>query len=402
MSEKIKFAIIGGGVVGCAVAYELSKVYRNDICVLERNLKIPGENQSSRNSGVIHAGIYYNKEDEPLKAKLCIGGNKLLYEFCAKYAVPCKKTGKLVVAINKREEEFLDDLLSNALANNVSGIRKIGGEEVKAFEPNVDAKSALYVPTTGIIDPASLVGKLQFLSESNNTIFLAGNKVVNIKPGEESFELTTQSGNRIETFETEFLINAAGLYSDDVARMVNPDAPYKIVPTRGESAKFYKRNDTFMNGLSVYPVPEGYYNQTGKKAHVSLKIFKALLEKGKVARTVGAHLTPTFDLIEGEQVVGRTVTIGPVKTVGLGKEDYGSNLKSEREYWKRVKKFFPNLKGECIHLHQAGIMAVLEGHKDFVIERDSKFPNCINLIGIDSPGLTSCLAIAKYVKEILE
>lgn len=399
----IGITIIGGGAVGCSIAYELSKTNKS-VCLLEKNKKLTGENQSSRNSGVIHAGIYYEKGKEPLKAKLCVEGNKLLYEFCEEYNIPNKKTGKLVVATTKREKQYLEELLKTALNNKVPGIKKISGKEVMALEPNVKAKSALYVPTSGIIDPIKLVEKLAFLAGQNNVYCLTGNRVINIIAKGNCFEVFTEASGKIESFETKIIINSAGLYSDEIAKMINPESPYKIEGVRGESAKFYKtkREGIHMSGMNVYPAPYGYYNETGEKADVPFSTFKKLLEEGKVTRTVGVHLTPSFDYINGEYLIGNTVTIGPAKTVGIGKEDYRNNLKTEDSYLPKVKHFFPYLKKEDIQLHQAGIAAALKGHQDFVIEPDPKFPNCINLIGIDSPGLTSCLAIAEYVKEIIE
>ena len=127
-----------------------------------------------------------------------------------------------------------------------------------------------------------------------------------------------------------------------------------------------------------------------------------MLQEKKVKKTVGVHLTPTFDIVDGEYVIGKTVTIGPAYTVNVGKEDYSSNLHEEKHYLKKVSHFFPNLRLEDITLHQAGIQAKLKDHCDFEIERDSKYPNFINAVGIDSPGLTASLAIAKYVNEMMK
>ena len=129
MSEIIPITIIGGGVCGCAVAYELSKLPLGDIALLERNPKIRGENQSSRNSGVIHAGIYYSRDKEPMKARFCVEGNRLLYEFCEEYGIPHKRTGKLVVATNPMEEEYLEDTLRIAQENGVPGVERIDGKK---------------------------------------------------------------------------------------------------------------------------------------------------------------------------------------------------------------------------------------------------------------------------------
>ncbi|GAG58362.1 unnamed protein product [marine sediment metagenome] len=152
-----------------------------------------------------------------------------------------------------------------------------------------------------------------------------------------------------------------------------------------------------MNG---YPVPHGYL-PSGEKLEVSFKEFQRLFKEGKVIKSVGVHLAPTFNIIENKYEVGETVTIGPAYAGPDGKEDY-KHTRHEEYYLNMVKPFFPNLKLEDIGLHQVGLRARLKDYYDFVIEKDSKFPNCVNIIGIDSPGLTASLAIAKYVKELIE
>lgn len=399
MSETIPITIIGGGVIGCAVAYELSKSIKEDIFLIEKNSKIRGENQSSRNSGVIHAGIYY---EEPLKASTCVLGNTLLYAFCKEHSVPHSMTGKLVVATNPLEEEYLDDVIKTAQSNGIP-MQVICGADARYFEPNVIASKALYFPTSGIIDATSYVGMLECLAERNGVYFLTGRKVTAVKSGEDNFRITIQTLDGIEeTFQTKLLINAAGLYSDEIAKMVNPDSPYEITPIRGESARFYTTKDNIrINGMNIYPAPYGFYNDSGKKAEVPYTEFKELLKAGKISKTVGVHLTPTFDMINGSYKIGSTVTIGPTTTTGVSKEDYGRNLNPESHYLESVQNFFPNLTLGDISLHQAGIRAKLKGRSDFVIEQDPVYDNCINLLGIDSPGLTASLAIAKYVAEEL-
>jgi len=402
MSEEIYITIIGGGVIGCAVAYEISSKSKKNIVVIEKNNQIKGENQSSRNSGVIHAGIYYPKDTEPLKARLCVEGNNLMYEFCNKYNIPHKKTGKLVAATNQLEEEYLEDTYRIALDNNVPGVKIIDCKEVKKLEPNVKASSALYVPTSGIIDSTSLTDRLCRMAESSGAMFLVGNKVVQIEPSGDDFKVTIQSNNETEVFQTKILINSAGLYSDEVAKMLNADSSYEMNPIKGESAKFYrtKREDISLNGLNIYPVPFGYLPD-GQRLNVHLSQFQKLYHEGKINKSVGVHLTPTLDIKGSNYFIGDTVTIGPAYSKPDGKEDYRST-RNEKYFLDMIGPLFPYLRLEDISLHQAGIRAKLKNYNDFVIERDPKYQNCINLIGIDSPGLTSSLAIAKYVGRLLE
>ena len=402
MPEVVSVCIVGGGVIGCAIAWELSRQGREGIVLLERNGSIRGENQSSRNSGVIHAGIYYPKEVEPLKARLCVEGNRLLYEFCQEHGVPHRKTGKLVVATDPVEETYLDYLERVSRENGVTGVVRVDRAGVGNREPNVEAWSALFCPTTGIVDATELVLTLARLAASNGVILATGHEVVDCRPRTNGFRVTAKVRNRTESIDARILINAAGLYSDVIARMVNPESPYRYAPIRGESAKFYrtKRPDLSMNGMSVYPVPCGHFPD-GSRLDVPFDEFQELHRAGEVSMTTGIHLTPTLDKLGEEVVIGDTVTIGPAYSVGMvDREDY-RQTRDERYHLDMVRPFFPNLRLEDLTLHQAGINAKLPGRPDFVIERDPEHPACINLLGITSPGLTSSLAIARHVREML-
>jgi len=403
MTEEINVTIIGAGVIGCAVAAEISRDFNGEILVIEKNDRIAGENQSSRNSGVIHAGIYYPRDFGPLKSSLCVKGNSMLYDFCEKHGVPYKKTGKLVVATNNLEEEYLTDVMRIAKENNVPGVRLIDIHEIKKLEPNVEALSALYVSTSGIIEPTLIVKKLHGIAEKQGVIFLTGNEVTEIKPSNnKGFFIKIKSRSSGEIFKTRYLINCAGLFSDEIAKMIDPSSPYEIDPVKGESAKFYcqKREGISVKGTNIYPVPFGYYPD-GERANVPFNRFIELFREHEVTKAVGVHLTPVFDLKEGRHETGTTITIGPAYSKPMHKDDYAPT-RDAGYFHKMVKPFFPNLMIGDITLHQAGIRAKLKGHYDFVIERSSKYPNALNLIGIDSPGLTSSLAIAEYVNKMLK
>lgn len=412
MSDQIKYAVIGAGVVGCSIAYKLSQSFPGDVFVFEKSGK-RAENQSSRNSGVIHAGVYYPQSSMPLKARFCVEGNRKLYDFCEEHDVPYKMTGKLVVATNQREDEYLDDVLSVSIANQVPGIERISSQEANQMEPNVNCYSALYVPTSGIVDPTSLTDKLRGLAEKNGAWFSFRSEVTDIKKKGDKFEVTYTVNGEEQKFEAEYLINAAGLYSDEIAKLVDPKSPYEIDPIRGEASKFYcSRRPNIDSKMNVYPAPHGFFmsgENKGKKAEVSFKEFKRLFGEGLVKKTVGVHLTPTFAadsngnfLKNGNgYVIGNTVTLGPFyATRTKNKEDYVEEHLPEK-YHERIRDFFPNLKPEEIELHQTGIQAILKNKKlnDFVIERKG---NLVNLVGVSSPGLTSCLAIADYVAEVLK
>jgi len=402
MSERVKVTIIGAGVVGCAVAWRLSKKHQ-DIFVLDKNPRSLSENQSSRNSGVIHAGIYYPQDETPFKAKLCVEGNRLLYDFCEEFDVPAKRTGKLVLAVNDMEMDYLADTLKIAGQNGVPGGRLIEAEEALSMEPNISCLEAAYFPTSGIVDSFGLVRKLKALAARQGVCFLPAMTVIDAKPGAGAFSLAARSGaGEVEVFESEVIINSAGVYADEIARLVNPDSPWDVLPIRGESAKFYKtrRPEIGHAGLNVYPTPHGIWPD-GRKADVPFGEFESLFREKKVVKTVGVHLTPTFDLVDGRYEIGSTVTIGPATKGGISKDDLATGLHPVEHYHGLVRSFFPNLNAKDLELHQAGIQSKLKGSNDYVIEPDPRFPRFINLLGIDSPGLTCCLALARAVEELV-
>ncbi|MBW2993264.1 NAD(P)/FAD-dependent oxidoreductase [Candidatus Woesearchaeota archaeon] len=375
--EKIPITIIGGGIVGCAIAYELSK-YHEGIFLFEKELRL-GTAQSERNSGVIHAGVYYNKDS--LKAKLCVEGNKLLYDFCKEHDVPHANTGKLIVATNADEKKTLESYLKKANDNGVPGIRMISEKELRQMQPNVYGVSALYVPTTGLVDAVGYLKTLESLADGNGVEFLTESEIIDIRPKQDSFELQVRRRDSEVRFETNILINSAGLYSDEIARMVNPDINHVIMPVRGEYCKFNQRKkpELDINQMCVYPAPLTHTID------------------GRKARTLGVHLTPTFEMKEGEYGIGSVVLIGPTAISVDDREDYENNRQSAEYFHEKIKSYFPNIKIGQLSLDYSGIRAKLHDCEDFVIKKDDKHGNCIQLIGIDSPGLTSSLAIAKYV-----
>ncbi|MFZ0448204.1 MAG: FAD-dependent oxidoreductase [Desulfatiglandaceae bacterium] len=387
MSNDIPIAIIGGGVVGCAVAWELSKTHEG-IFLFEKNPGITtGENQSTRNSGVIHSGIYYDQKTRPLKAALCVEGNRMLYDFCALYRVPALNTGKLLVAANKKEDEVLDSYLEQGRKNRVPGLEKIPGQKVTEMEPNIKAASALLVPSAGIIDPVSLVYRLQTLASQDGVQFLTGTVVTGMEVDGDRIRLDIRypDGKR-DQVKAEVVINASGIDADTLARSVNPRSPFELDPVRGESYKFYghKRSELRLAGMNIYPTPTAVVTPNGRHF------------------TVGVHLTPTFENLDYPPTLGSTVTIGPKLIPAENREPSGEPSVAPEVFVESVRPFFPWLKKDDLMWHQSGLQARLKGHPDFVITRDEMRPGLIHLLGIDSPGLTASLAIAHKVGNMVK
>jgi L-2-hydroxyglutarate oxidase LhgO len=387
LEHDIFIAVIGGGVIGCAAAWELSRHYEG-IFLFERNAGITrGENQSSRNSGVIHSGIYYDQDTRPQKATLCVEGNRLLYDFCRRYKVPALKTGKLVVATNEEEEGVIDMYLARAGQNRVPGVERISGSRVKELEPNVRAKSGLLIPTAGIVEPTALVYRLHTLASQNRVHFMAGTAVTGVEAAGDSIRLNIRyRDGQIDAVRAKVIINAGGVEADRLARLFNPHSPYELDPVRGESYKFYghKRPELKLNKMNVYPTPQSVVTPHGHHF------------------TVGVHLTPTFGENSFTPSLGSTVTVGPRVVPVEDRDAWAGPPTTADVFAERVRPFFPGIKKEDLIWHQAGLQARLKGHPDFVIMADSAHPNFINLLGIDSPGLTSCLAIGQQVREMVD
>jgi L-2-hydroxyglutarate oxidase LhgO len=386
LENEISIAIVGGGVVGCAIAWELSRGYDN-VFLFEKNPGITrGENQSSRNSGVIHSGIYYDQETRPLKAALCLEGNRLLYDFCSRYKVPALQTGKIIVATNEEEEEILELYLNRARQNRVPGAKRISGEKVRELEPNVRARSALLVPTAGIVEPTTLVYRLHTLASQGGVHFMTGTEVTGIEKNGDfnRFSICYSDGLK-DRIKARIMINAAGTDADLVSKSYDPSSSYELDPIIGESYKFYghKRPELGLKGMNVYPMPQSVMTPHG------------------LHFTVGIHLTPTFGELSFPPALGSTVTVGPKLVPIQDRNAVPGPFVDAKTFSEKVSPFFPGITQKDLIWHQAALQARLKGHPDFIIRAVSDSPNFINLLGIDSPGLTACLAIARRVKEMV-
>lgn len=386
MENEISIAIVGGGVVGCAIAWELSKGYDN-VFLFEKNPGITrGENQSSRNSGVIHSGLYYDQETRPLKAALCVEGNRLLYDFCSRYKVPALQTGKIIVARNEEEDEIIELYLRRARQNRVPGAKRISGEQVRELEPNVRAQSALLVPSAGIVDPTTLVYRLHTLASQGGVHFITGTEITGTEKNGGFNRLNIRySDGRTDWIKARIMINAAGTDADLLAKGFDPRSSYELDPIIGESYKFYghKRPELGLQGMNVYPMPQSVITPDGRHF------------------TVGIHLTPTFGELSFPPALGSTVTVGPKLVPVRDRNAVQGPFVDAKIFSEKVRPFFPGITQKDLIWHQAALQARLKGHPDFVIRPVSEFPNFINLLGIDSPGLTASLAIARRVKEMV-
>jgi len=355
--------IIGAGVIGLAIASELADG-KKAIYILEKN-ECHGRGISSRNSEVIHAGIYYPQGS--LKARLCVEGRNLLYETCMKNNIPHKKLGKLIIATTENELDKIEQLIVNAKQNGVSSVSFLEQARIHQMEPNIKAIGGLYSPETGIVSVHDLMNYYLHKARTEAAEIVCGTEVVSIEQDRSGFRIgTVNSQGEPFAFTSERVVNASGLQSDIIARMIGKD--YTLHYCKGDYFSIANVKSGIVKRL-VYPVPE--------KNHVGL----------------GVHLT--LDL-------GGRMRLGPDATYIDRVEDYYVDAGKRDQFYESAVKFLPFIRREDIVPDMSGIRPKLQGKgdgfRDFVISED--LPGFINLVGIESPGLTAAPAIARYVKSL--
>ena len=351
MSKSV--IIIGAGVVGLACGKELSgKGY--EVFIAEQEQYIATQT-SARNSGVIHAGVYYPPES--LKAELCIRGKQLLYEYCEKFEVPYSRTKKMIVATTSEETQILLKLKETALKNGIK-LEAISGEDATEREPNLFAVSALVSPTTGIIDASKLAESFQHQAEINGANLALETKITKITQASKILVSGISGGEQFEA-EFDFLINAAGHGAHSLTKSYWQEAPTP-------PPNFAKGN---------------YFSITGKAP------FKTLIYPVPGTISLGIHYT--IDM-EGHGQLGPNVQ-------WIDQPNYEVDSSLESEFRTAAKKYWPGVEDRQLIPGYAGIRPKVEAH-DFIIHRQN---NIITLLGIESPGLTSSLAIAELVEKAL-
>ena len=353
--------VIGAGLVGLASAAALARRGRH-VSVIERHARA-GAETSTHNSGVIHAGLYY--PEGSLKARLCVEGRERLYQFCDRAGVPRVRCGKLIVA-GPGEEGALDALFTAASANGARLV-EASREFIAAREPHVRATRAAWSPDTGWVEAEALVRALQAEVQRYDGIVLPGTPVEAIEPHRDGLTVVTPH----ERIDAERVVNAAGLRADEVSALAGGDE-FRIYPCRGEYAELAPSARALIAGL-VYPVP-----------HAS-------------GHGLGVHLTKTLS---------GAVWVGPTIRYQDDKADYERDRLPVEAFLEPVRALLPSIRLDQLRRGGTGIRAKAhpptERFADFRIEQDSRVPALVHAAGIDSPGLTSCLAIGERVADIID
>lgn len=362
--------LIGGGVIGSAIARELSR-YNLDIALIEKEGDV-AEGISKANSGVMHAG--FNVKPGSLKARFNVEGLRMFPHLCSELGVEFKRCTKLVIAKDDREHEYLLKLFAQGRKNRCSGLSMVGEAAIEELAPGVSGKTALYSQATGIVNPYQFTIALAENAHQNGVQVFLNHAVEDIHrttkahgPQQGAFVVRTAQ----REFTARMVINAAGNHSDKLARMVDPDFPLQIFPCRGEYHILDKQHSQLLD-LAVYPVPP----QDGSG--------------------LGVHLTPTMN---------GNILIGPSTEYIDGREDIATTEVTMQLLLKEAFELMPALEGAQVIRSYAGIRPKLfhpsrgVSFADFHIEESPAVPGMINLVGIESPGLTASPAIARYVIE---
>jgi L-2-hydroxyglutarate oxidase LhgO len=356
-------------VVGLAVAARLSEAA--EVMILERRPR-HGQETSSRNSEVIHGGMYYPAGS--LKARLCVEGNREIYEICARHAIPVKRCGKLITATEPAELPALDRILALGTENGVT-MSMLSAAEALALEPNIRTVGALWSPNTGVMTAHGLMDFFHHQALAAGAVFQPRSEVIGVERGGDGYRLTVRMGEDIESFTTERVVNASGLEADTVSARAGIDvdaAGYRLHYCKGS----YFAVSSAKAGLDSrlgFPVP----------SPVSLGVHALVDIAGRAKFGPDAEYLPDRRL------------------------DYRVDESKLAVFGPSVRKLVPAITEADLTPDMSGIRPKLQGKgepvRDFVIreEADRGLPGFFNLVGIDSPGLTSSPAIARYVEGLM-
>ncbi len=363
----IDCVVVGAGVIGLAVAREMA-LGGHEVLLIEAGAAI-GMGTSSRNSEVIHAGIYYPPGS--LKAQLCVEGNRRLYNYCERHGVATRRPGKLIVAKDEAQMVGLEALLERGLQNGVGDLRLLDQQAALAMEPALACVAALYSPSTGIVDSHALMLALQGDAQAGGADIVFNTPLLKARVTTEGFMLEL-GGTAQMSLSCRRLINAAGLQAPALARRIDGLAPQSVP------------DDYLCKG--------NYFSLTGRAP------FRHLVYPAPQAAGLGVHMT--LDL-------AGQARFGP-DTEWVEREDYRVDPARAEAFYPAIRDYWPGLPDGSLQPSYSGmrpkISAPGEPACDFSIssETEHRVPGLINLFGIESPGLTACLAIAERVRQLIE
>ena len=356
--------VIGAGAVGCSVARELAR-YELKVLVLEKECDV-AYGTSGRMSGVVHAG--FNNKTGSLMAKLCVEGNRGFEAVCKELDIPYKKTGKVLVAFDNADMEALEGIIARGKANGCEGLRLLDKEEISGLVPGIGGIGGMLSPNTAIFDPFEYCIAHAENAMDNGVEFRFNSEVTAARKDGDGIFTVTAGGKE---YRARYIINSAGLYCDKISSMLGIDG-YRIYPCRGQYYILDKVADELLD-IPAYPVPKPGIGG------------------------LGVHLTPTID---------GNIIIGPSAEYLDDPDDYASTPEVMEKLFTEAKALLPAVESRYIIGNYCGIRPKQAppgegGFRDFVIKEEEECPGLINLIGIESPGFTAAVPIAKMVCDML-
>jgi glycerol-3-phosphate dehydrogenase len=349
--------IIGAGIVGASLARQMCR-YQLRVALVETEADV-SFGTSKANSGIVHAG--FHDKSGTLKAKLCVRGNLLYGQWAEELEFPFRRCGILTVATDDEQAHQIEALYRRGIQNNVPYMQVLSGERVLEQEPNLtpDVREAVYAPTGGIVEPYEMIFAIVENAQKNGLVLMTNTKVEALEPTDGG--LRVMSGS--QEWSARFVINAAGLYADDVSRMAGAE-DFDIIPRKGEEYLLDKRAGALVNSV-IFPVP--------------------------TKKSKGILVIPTVD---------GTMMLGPTATEVENKEDKATTAEGLRYILEHVRPMVPAIQLKDVITAFVGLRPTLNT-EDFYIARSQKVPALIQVAGIQSPGLTAAPAIAEMVKDIL-
>ncbi len=367
LMEKFEVTIIGAGIVGLALAARLAPKLKAELLLVEQQEGF-GRETSSRNSEVVHAGIYY--PENSLKARLCVTGRRQIYKLCQDHDIACQRLGKIIVATSTDEEKYLADLLKRGRENGVEELKMLSSGESQTLEPQVKAQAALLSPVTGIVDSHNLMRLFQNQTKTAGTTIAFHTGITAIRPLHPGFRLECTGPDQDKfSFSSKIVINCAGLNAARLSRSAGILTP----PIHYAKGSYFSYSGSSPLAHLVYPAPP-----TG-------------------GHGLGIHAT--IDL-------GGRLRFGPDLEY-CDEPDYTVNADRRPHFAAAIKRYLPGLDENRLVPDMAGIRPRLQGpddpFTDFIIREETpETPGFINLLGIESPGLTAAPAIADEVTALLD
>ena len=395
MSERYDVVIIGGGIVGLAVAREITRRFpRLGLAVLEKEARV-GAHQSGHNSGVIHSGVYYKPGS--IKARTCVPGAAAMVDFCREHGVKYEICGKVIVATLAEELPRLRDLLERGRANGVEGLRMLSPEELRDIEPHATGLAALHVPTTGVTDYAKVCEKYAELIAAQGGTVRTSTKVVGLRADENETILESSGG----AISAGVVINCAGLFSDRISRMAGERPEVQIVPFRGEYYDLVPERAGLVRAL-IYPVPDPQFPFLGvhftRRIHGGVDagpnaIF-AFKREGYRARDFSLRDTAESLMFPGFWRVA-------AKHWRMGKDEARRSV-NKASFVEGLQRLVPEVRAEDLVPGGSGVRAQAI-HRSGALVDDFQFSQSkrmLHLYNVPSPAATASIAIGKTVVEM--